>query len=481
MQSRNLINNAWVASASGQTIPVTNPADDRVLAAVPSLSAEEAGSAVAAAHAALPGWSALPAGVRGELVARLSAFMKRDADRLALLMSEEQGKPVPEAKGEIAYAASFLDWAAEEGKRLYGQIVPATAAGKRIMVLRQPVGVCSIITPWNFPSAMITRKLGPALAAGCTTVIKPAQLTPLSAIAIGELAVEAGIPAGVVNIITGKSSVLGAAMLEDPRVRKVSFTGSTEVGRTLIQQSAQRVLRMSMELGGHAPLIVFDDADLDLAVKMAVASKFRNGGQTCICPNRLLVQQGVHDAFVDKLAKAVAALKVGIGTEPGVEIGPLINDDAVAKVEEHVADAQAKGGRVLVGGERVKLAGLADRFYAPTVIDGMTSDMRCWSEETFGPLAPVATFATEQQAIDMANDTIYGLAAYFFTRDASRLIRVAEALDYGVVGANDGLPSTAQAPFGGMKQSGLGREGGHWVMDEYTETKYLSWGVQPQP
>jgi succinate-semialdehyde dehydrogenase/glutarate-semialdehyde dehydrogenase len=476
MQTLNLIRNTWTGSSTGRTIAVTDPATDEPIAAVPALSAEEAADAVAAADEALPAWRALPAAERCARVATLSALMERDADRLALLMSREQGKPVPEARGEIAYAASFLDWAAEEGKRVYGELVPA-AAGKRIMVLRQPVGVCSIITPWNFPAAMITRKLGPALAVGCTVVIKPASLTPLSAIAIGELAIEAGIPAGVVNIITGSSQTLGPVMLEDPRVRKLSFTGSTEVGRALLARSAERVLRTSMELGGHAPLIVFEDADLDLAVGMTIASKFRNGGQTCICPNRLLVHERVREAYVARLAEKIASLRVGRGTEPGVDIGPLIDDHAVAKVEAHVADAVSHGARVVVGGRRVSLGGLADRFYAPTLIDGLTPAMRCWHEETFGPLAPVATFASEAEAIAMANDTIYGLAAYFFTRDASRLMRVAEALDYGVVGANDALPSTAQAPFGGMKQSGLGREGGHWAMDEYTEAKYVSWGV----
>lgn len=479
MQTRNLIRNEWSTSASGETITVMNPATDESIAEVPSLSADEARRAIEAAHAALPGWRSRTAADRGEMVARLSALMKRDADRLAKIMTDEQGKPLAEAKGEIAYAASFFDWAAEEGKRVYGQIVPA-ASGKRILALRQPVGVCSIITPWNFPVAMITRKLGPALAVGCTAVIKPASETPLSAIAIGELAIEAGFPAGVVNIITGSSKTLGEAMLTDERVRKLSFTGSTEIGKVLIKQSAERVLRLSMELGGHAPFLVFDDADLDLAVRMAIGSKFRNGGQTCICPNRFLVQRGIHEAFVNKLTKAIEELKVGRGTDEGVKVGPMINNNAMDKIEEHVADVKKHGGTVRCGGERVKLKGLADRFYAPTLIDGLTRDMLCWTEETFGPVAPVASFDTESQAIEMANDTIYGLAAYFFTRDASRLIRVAEALDYGVVGANDALPSTAQAPFGGTKQSGIGREGGHWVMDEYTETKYVSWGVEAE-
>ncbi|MGP1347605.1 MAG: NAD-dependent succinate-semialdehyde dehydrogenase [Phycisphaerales bacterium] len=477
MQSANLINNQWIRAASGKSLPVVDPATDETIAQVPSVSDTEVRDAIAAAHEALPGWRARSASERAEPIAKLAALMRRDADRLASLMTAEQGKPLAEARGEILYAVSFLDWAAEEGKRLYGQIVPASAPGKRILVLRQPVGVSAIITPWNFPAAMITRKLGPALACGCTTVIKPSEETPLSAIAIGELAIEAGIPAGVVNIVTGDPKTIGGALFDDARVRKVSFTGSTEVGKILIRQAADRVLRMSMELGGHAPFIVFEDADIDLAVRMAAASKFRNGGQTCICPNRFLVHTRIREEFVSKLAKKIEELTVGRGTQEGVQIGPMINDNAIDKIERHIDDARSQGGNIRVGGKRIACAGLADRFYAPTLIDGMTRDMLVANEETFGPVAPVGTFEPEHEAIEWANDTDYGLAAYFFTRDASRLMRIAEALDYGVVGANDAMPSTAQAPFGGMKQSGLGREGGHWVMDEYTETKYLSWGL----
>jgi len=390
-------------------------------------------------------------------------------------MTMEQGKPLAEAKGEIAYAASFLDWAAEEGKRIYGDIVPSSAADKRILVLRQPVGVAAIITPWNFPAAMITRKLGPALASGCTVVIKPAEETPLSALAIGELACEAGIPPGVINIVTGDAATIGDALFSDNRVRKLSFTGSTEVGRLLMSKASRNLLRLSLELGGHAPFIVFDDADLDLAVPAAVACKFRNAGQTCICANRFYVQRGVAEEFTSRFAQAIGALRVGNGLENGVQIGPLINDAAVEKVESHVEDARMRGGDMPVGGKRITVAGLADRFYAPTLVSGMTPEMLLAREETFGPVAPVATFGDEAEVIALANASEYGLAAYFFTRSASRLMRVAEALEYGVIGANDGAPSTAQAPFGGMKHSGFGREGGRYAMDEYTELKYVSW------
>ena len=474
-QTGNLVDGAWVQADSGRTIDVTNPATGDVVGSVPSLSGPEVTRAVAAAWRAWRPWAALPAAERGALIARLSALMKRDADRLARLMTLEQGKPLAEAKGEIAYATSFLDWAAEEGKRVTGEILPASTADKRILVLRQPVGVTAIITPWNFPSAMITRKLGPALAAGCTVVIKPAEETPLSALAIGELAGEAGIPAGVINIVTGDPATVGDALFDDDRVRKLSFTGSTDVGRLLMSKSSKHLLRLSLELGGHAPFIVFDDADLDVAVAAAVACKFRNAGQTCICANRFYAQHGIEAEFTARFAEAVSALRVGDGLTEGVHVGPLINEAAVEKVESHVADAASRGGRVLAGGARVRIDGLADRFYAPTLISGMTPDMRLCREETFGPVAPVAVFDTEPEVIELANASEYGLAAYFFTRDASRLMRVAEALEYGIVGANDGGPSTAQAPFGGMKHSGFGREGGRYAMDEYTEVKYVSW------
>jgi succinate-semialdehyde dehydrogenase/glutarate-semialdehyde dehydrogenase len=392
-------------------------------------------------------------------------------------MTAEQGKPLAEARGEIAYAASFVEWAAGEAVRVYGETIPASKPGKRILVLRQPVGVAAIVTPWNFPAAMITRKLGPALAAGCTAVIKPAGQTPLSALALGELALEAGIPAGVVNIVTGDSRRIVDAWLDDMRVRKLSFTGSTEVGRTLMERASRHLLRLSLELGGHAPFLVFEDADVERAVEGAIASKFRNAGQTCICANRFYVHNRVYDEFVGRLATAIEGLRVGEGTREGVQVGPLIDDDAMAKVAEHVDDAKAHGGTVRVGGRHVRLDGLADRFYAPTLLENMTGDMRLSREETFGPVAPVRRFHHDDEAIELANDSEYGLAAYFYSRDVGRVMRVAERLEYGIVGANDGAPSTAQAPFGGVKHSGFGREGGKYVMDEYAEIKYVSIGL----
>lgn len=477
IRTQNLVNGQWIDADDGTTIDVTDPATDETIASIPSVGAAETRRAVDAAHEAWTPWAARTAGDRAKLVKRLAELMHRDADRLAALMTAEQGKPLGEAKGEIAYAASFLEWAAGEAPRLYGETIPANATDKRILVLRQPVGVCAIITPWNFPAAMITRKIGPALAAGCTVVIKPSELTPLSALAIGELAIEAGLPAGTVNIVTGQPQGIGEAFFGDERVRKLSFTGSTPVGKLLVKQSSDNLLRLSMELGGHAPFIVFDDADLDRAVAGAVACKFRNAGQTCICANRFYVQAGIYDAFMDKFTAAVKKLKVGRGTEDGVSIGPLINDKAIEKVREHVEDAKAKGAKVPVGGEATKLDGLAQRFWQPTVIDGMTDDMQCATEETFGPVAPVARFEQDQEAIDAANNTPYGLASYFYTSDATRLMKTAEALYYGIVGANDAAPSTAQAPFGGVKHSGFGREGGKYVMDEYTNVKYVSWGL----
>ena len=475
VQTSNLVNGEWVTENSRPGIDVMNPATGEIVASVPDAGRAGATRAIDAAWNARGSWAALPAAERGAFLHELSRLMQRDTDRLAQLMTMEQGKPLAESRGEIAYAASFLDWAAEEGKRLNGDIVPASSADKRILVLRQPVGVAAIITPWNFPSAMITRKLGPALASGCTTVIKPAEDTPLSALAIGELANEAGIPPGVVNIVTGDAAEIGDAIFDDDRVRKLSFTGSTEVGRMLMSKASENLLRLSLELGGHAPFIVFDDADLDVAVPAAVACKFRNAGQTCICANRFYVQDGVSDAFTARFAEAVESLKVGNGLNDGVDIGPLINDAAMEKVESHIDDARSRGGEILVGGERRTIDGLADRFYAPTLLRGMTPEMLLHNEETFGPVAPVAVFSEEAEVIELANSSEYGLAAYFFTRDASRLMRVAEALEYGIVGANDGAPSTAQAPFGGVKHSGFGREGGSYAMHEYTETKYVSW------
>lgn len=478
IQSDNLIGGSWVRAEGGGEIPVLDPATDEVIAKVPRCGAKETRAAIEAAKGAQPAWAARPAAQRASLLRKLADAMLAKQEPLARLMTQEQGKPVAESRGEIAYAASFLEWAAEESKRVYGEIVPASAENKRILVLRKPVGVTACITPWNFPQAMITRKLGPALAAGCTMVIKPAEQTPLSALALAELAVEVGIPAGVVNVVTGDAPAIGGELLSNPTVRKLSFTGSTEVGKKLIALSAQNVTRLSLELGGHAPFLVFDDADLDAAVAGALANKYRNMGQTCICANRFYVQDGIYDAFVAKLAEAVAKMKVGPGLEDGVSIGPLIDDDAVEKVRAHVDDAVGKGAKLRVGGKlTTPRQGLANRFFEPTVLADFTDDMLVNREETFGPVAPVRRFKSEEDAVRMANDSIYGLAAYFYTRDASRLLRVAEKLEYGIVGANDAAPSVAQAPFGGMKQSGFGREGGRYVMHEYLEIQYVSWGL----
>ncbi|MEZ6018060.1 MAG: NAD-dependent succinate-semialdehyde dehydrogenase [Planctomycetota bacterium] len=476
MRTQNLIGGRWVARAAS-TIEVTNPATDEVLAHVPSHGSAEAELAVDAASAALPAWRALTANSRGEILRRLGVLMLQHQDRLAALLTAEQGKPLAEARGEIAYAASFIDWAAEEGKRVYGETIPASHPDKRILVLRQPVGVCAAITPWNFPAAMITRKLGPALAAGCTVVVKPAEETPLSALALGELCVEAGVPAGVVNIVTGDAAAIGERLLSDPRVRKLSFTGSTEVGRILMRDAAQNLTRLSLELGGHAPFIVFDDADLDRAVQGLIAAKFRNMGQTCVCANRIFVARAILPEFSARLTAAVEQLKVGRGDEPLVQVGPLIDEAGIAKVEAHVQDAVDRGATIRTGGARVRLAGLSDRFYAPTVLEGVTPDMLVCREETFGPVCPLIAFSSEAEVLAMANDSPFGLAAYFYTSNASRLLRVAEALEYGIIGANDGAPSTAQAPFGGMKHSGFGREGGQHVMHEYLDVKYVSWGL----
>lgn len=476
MQDRNLIGQEWI-SAPGEEIEVTNPATNERIASVPNGGAVEARRAVAAAAEALPGWRSRTAFDRGKILRRIAELMLERQERLAELMTREQGKPLAEARGEIAYAASFIDWAAEEGKRLYGELVPASAQNKRILVMRQPVGVTACITPWNFPAAMITRKLGPALASGCTMVIKPAEQTPLSAIALAEIALEAGLPPGVMNVITGDAPAIGGELFSNPAVRKISFTGSTDVGKILIKQSAENVTRLSLELGGHAPFLVFDDADVKVAVAGAMGSKYRNMGQTCVCPNRFYVQEGIYDEFVAGLTEAVEALRIGSGLEKGVQVGPLIDDPAMEKVERHVSDALDKGGKLRTGGKRAKVNGLADRFYTPTIVEDFTPDMAMACEETFGPVSPLRRFRHEDEAIEMANDSPFGLASYFFTRDASRLMRVAERLEYGIVGANDGMPSTAQAPFGGVKQSGIGREGGHYVMHEYTEIKYVSWAL----
>lgn len=465
-EHRALIDGGWEPAGDGTVRPVRNPATDELIAEVAWCGPRDVTRAVDAADRAFEGWSRTPGSERARLIRRLYELMVRDTERLAAIMTAEQGKPLSESRGEVLYAAGFVEWSAEEAKRITGEVVQAFVPDKRILVLRQPVGVTAAITPWNFPAAMITRKLAPALAAGCTMIVKPPSATPLTAIAIGALAVEAGLPRGVVNVLPGDARAIADALLGDARVRALSFTGSTEVGKELMTKAAAHVTKIELELGGHAPFLVFDDADLDAAVAGAIASKFRNAGQTCVCANRIYVQAGIYDAFAAALAKAAGALAVGNGSEPGVQIGPLIDDRAMTKVEEHVADALARGARLIIGGHRhERPAGLADRFYAPTVIGNVDPSMRIYHEETFGPVAPLIRFETEVEAIRMANDTAYGLAAYFYTRDASRLFRVAEGLEYGIVGANDALPSTPQAPFGGMKESGLGREGGKWGLD----------------
>ncbi|MDR2111674.1 MAG: NAD-dependent succinate-semialdehyde dehydrogenase [Candidatus Accumulibacter sp.] len=455
---------------SAATITVRNPATGETLGTTPGMGAAETRRAIAAANAAWPAWRARTAGERAKLLRRWHELLIAHQDDLGLLMTSEQGKPLAEAKGEIAYAASYLEWFAEEGKRACGEIIPPNLADRRILATREPVGVCAAITPWNFPSAMITRKAGAALAAGCTMVLKPASQTPFSALAIAELAARAGLPEGVFNVVTGAAGDIGGELCANPTVRKLSFTGSTEVGAKLIAQCAPTVKKLSMELGGNAPFIVFDDADLDAAVLGAMASKYRNAGQTCVCANRLLVQDGVHDAFAAKLAAAVGQLKVGNGVEPGVTQGPLIDQFAVDKVEALVADARAKGARVICGGRR---HALGQTFYEPTILAGATPAMRMAREEIFGPVAPLFRFATEEEAIRMANDTEFGLAAYFYARDVGRIVRVSESLEYGMVGVNTGIISTETAPFGGVKCSGLGREGSRHGLDDYLEIKYV--------
>ncbi len=473
LRQANFIGGAWVQAESGKTIDVRNPSTGTLVGRVPAMGATETRAAIEAAHAAQPAWRAMLAKDRGAILHRLAALMHANADDLAAIMTAEQGKPLAEAKGEVAYAASFLEWFAEEGRRVYGDMIPQNAKGRRILVTKEPIGVFAAITPWNFPAAMITRKAGPGWAAGCTGVIRPASQTPFSALALAVLAERAGMPAGVCNVITGPSGATGGELTANPLVRKLSFTGSTEVGRILLAQCAATIKKTSMELGGNAPFIVFDDADLDQAVLGAMASKFRNTGQTCVCANRLLVQDGVYDAFAAKLTTAVEALKVGDGMEPGVTQGPLINADAVAKVEEHIADALAKGARILTGGARHPRGGT---FFAPTVLADVPLSAQVLREETFGPVAPLIRFSTEADAIRIANDTEFGLAAYFYARDVGRIFRVAEALEAGIIGVNEGIISTAEAPFGGFKQSGLGREGSHYGIEEYLEVKYLAIG-----
>ncbi|CAH2599420.1 NADP(+)-dependent succinate-semialdehyde dehydrogenase [Rhodovastum atsumiense] len=469
----NYIDGKWVQADSGKTLVVGNPATGEPIGAVPAMGAAETRRAIEAADRALPSWRAMTAKERSVILRRLYELMLANTEDLAVIMTAEQGKPLAESRGEIAYAASFLEWFAEEGKRVYGDVIPQNLKGRRILVLKEPIGVFASITPWNFPAAMITRKTGPGWAAGCTGVIRPASQTPFSALAIAALAERAGMPPGVCNVITGPSGETGTELTSNPLVRKLTFTGSTEVGAKLLAMCAPTIKKTSMELGGNAPFIVFDDADLDAAVQGAIASKYRNTGQTCVCANRLLVQEGVYDAFAAKLKVAVEALKVGNGMEAGVTQGPLINAEAVAKVEAHIADALQRGARVVTGGRRHALGG---NFFEPTLLADVPADAVIFHEETFGPVAPLFRFATEAEAIRLANATPFGLASYFYARDIGRIFRVAEALEYGIIGINEGIISTEVAPFGGMKASGLGREGSKYGIDEYLEVKYLALG-----
>lgn len=464
---------AWIDADDGQTVAVTNPATGEQLGTVPMCGTAETERAIKAADVAQRAWAQVSAKERSAILRKLNDLMLANADDLALIMTSEQGKPLAEAKGEIAYAASFIEWFAEEARRIYGDTIPATSGDKRILAIKQPVGTTAAITPWNFPTAMLTRKAGPALAAGCSMVVKPATQTPFSALAFAELAERAGIPKGLLSVLTGSASQIGGEMTRNPLIRKLTFTGSTEVGRTLMRQSADTIKKLSLELGGNAPFIVFNDADIDAAVDGAMISKYRNTGQTCVCANRLYVQRGVLQAFTDKLVARVKALKVGNGLDAGVTQGPLIDAKAIAKIEEHIADARAKGGEVLTGGKRHALGGL---FFEPTVVGGATAEMLFAKEETFGPLAPIFAFDTEDEVIARANDSEFGLAAYFYSRDIGRVMRVAERLESGIVGVNTGLISTAEAPFGGVKQSGLGREGSKYGLDDFLEVKYVCLG-----
>ncbi len=462
---------AWIAADDGKTFAVTNPARGDVIARVADLSRAEVARAIAAAHAAQKEWAARTGKERARILRDWADLMVASADDLAAILTAEMGKPLAEARGEVLYGASYIEWFGEEAKRVYGETIPGHQRDKRITVLKQPIGVAASITPWNFPNAMIARKVAPALAAGCGFVARPAAETPLSALAMAVLAERAGVPAGLFSVVpSSRSSEIGREFCENPQVRKLTFTGSTEVGRILLRQAADQVMKCSMELGGNAPFIVFDDADLDAAVEGAMISKFRNNGQTCVCANRIYVQAGVYDAFAEKLSRAVQKLVVGDGFDPGVTTGPLVNEKAVEKVEEHLADVRAGGGEILVGGQRHPLGGT---FFEPTVVTGVTQDMKLATEETFGPLAPLFRFETEAEAIQLANDTIFGLASYFYARDVGRIVRVQEALEYGMVGVNTGLISTEVAPFGGVKQSGLGREGSHHGIEDYLEIKYV--------
>jgi succinate-semialdehyde dehydrogenase/glutarate-semialdehyde dehydrogenase len=475
-QPLSLINGEWVSASSGATFDVINPASGQVVESVADLSAEDCAKAIDAAEAAFPKWAALTAKDRAIILRKWFNLITEHTEMLAALITEEMGKPLAEARGEVAYGASFVDWFAEEGRRIYGDVINPHMTDKRILAIKQPVGVVAAITPWNFPLAMITRKVSPALAAGCTVVIKPSEDTPLTALAVCELANQAGMPAGVINCVTGMDAPgIGAVLTGDSRVRKVTFTGSTQVGKILYRQCANSVKKLSLELGGNAPFIVFDDADLDAAVDGAMLCKFRNAGQTCVCANRILVQSGIHDRFVDAFVERVKSMKVADGKTEGSEIGPLINADGKAKVEAHVDDALAKGATAVCGGSAHDAGPL---FYSPTVLVGVTKEMRMASEETFGPVAPIYRFDHEAEAVQLANDTPYGLAAYFYTEDLSRTFRVYEALDYGIIGVNTGIISTEVAPFGGVKESGLGREGGPHGIEEFLETKYGCIGIK---
>jgi succinate-semialdehyde dehydrogenase/glutarate-semialdehyde dehydrogenase len=474
IRSQAFVDGVWCDADDGGTLTVTDPATGETIASVPMMGAAETQRAIAAAAAALPAWRALTAGARAKILRKFHDLMIANQDALGELLSREQGKPLAEAKGEIVYSASFIEWFAEEGKRAYGEVIPSHAADRRIVTLTQPIGVVAAITPWNFPSAMIGRKVGPALAAGCTMVLKPASQTPLSALALAALAEAAGVPKGVFSVVTGSARAIGGEMTSNPTVRKISFTGSTEVGRELMRQSADTIKKLSLELGGNAPFLVFDDADVDAAIEGALISKYRNSGQTCVCTNRFYVQDAVYDEFVGKLAARVGKMKLGRGIDAGTELGPLIDDAAVAKVEEHLADALKGGATVLTGGKRSALGGT---WFEPTVLAGVTRDMLLCREETFGPLAGVVRFSDEAEAIALANDSEFGLASYFYSRDLGRVWRVAEALESGIVGINTGLISTEVAPFGGVKQSGLGREGSRHGLDDYMEIKYLCMGI----
>ena len=473
LRAQALVAGEWSDAYSGQTAAVTNPATGEAIGTVPVMGAAETAHAISAADIAFKAWRRTTARERAMVLRRLSELMHKHKEDLACIMTAEQGKPLTEAAGEIVYAASFIEWFAEEARRQYGDVIAAPQPGHRIVVVKEPVGVCAAITPWNFPTAMLARKVGPALAAGCTMVLKPAQQTPLSALAFAVLAERAGVPGGVLSVVTGKASEIGAALTRSPLVRKLSFTGSTEVGRLLMRDCADTIKKLSLELGGNAPFIVFDDADVDAAVEGAIASKFRNAGQTCVCTNRLYVQRGVYVPFAEKLVAKVQALKVGNGMEPGVQQGPLIDQAAVQKVEQHIDDALAKGARVLTGGRRHALGG---SYFEPTVVAHANPQMKVAREETFGPVAPLFRFKTEAEAIHMANDTEFGLAAYFYSQDISRVWRVAEAIEYGIVGINTGLISTTVAPFGGVKESGIGREGSKYGIEDFLEVKYLCIG-----